>query len=174
MLRNCYRAKVATGEGTTAREGARLALPVKNFSQPKIVIGRREWIRMPRLGIDALNAKTDSGARSSSLHAEGIELSKNKKEVKFFTRDHDGRLVTCVAPVGGKTRIKSSTGISRRRIWIFTDAVLPGGFRWRVRLTLADRDRMNCRMLIGRQAISGYFLIDTQGAHLCGGLHDFL
>ena len=174
MLRNCYHAKVTNAEGISKREGERLALPVKNFTQQKLVIGRREWIRLPQLGIDALNAKTDSGARSSSLHAEDIKLSDDKKEVSFFTRDHDGRLVKCVAPLGGKTRIKSSTGISRRRIWIFTDAVLPGGFRWRVKITLADRERMNCRMLLGRQAISGYFLIDTQAAHLCGGLHDFL
>ena len=63
---------------------------------------------------------------------------------------------------------RSSTGKARKRIFIETTAVLPGGFSWTIQLSLANRSEMLCPMLLGRRALSGYFLIDPQGAHLLG------
>jgi hypothetical protein len=147
---------------------ADLGLPTRRRGAEKLLIGRREWIRLPGIDAGPFHAKTDSGARSSSLHAEEIRLSEDRSEVGFFTRDHYGRRRWCEFAVGGVSRVKSSTGEARARIWVETEIELPGGFRWQTRLTLADRQKMKCSMLLGRRALSGYFLIDTARDHLMG------
>jgi ribosomal protein S6--L-glutamate ligase len=149
-----------------------LGLPSKKTGTPRLLIGRREWIGLPGLGVSPLNTKTDSGARSSSLHAEDIVLSPDGSRVNFVTTDHYGNRISCEAAVVGSTRVRSSSGVARRRIFIETEAVLAGGFRWRIRLTLANRERMRCPMLLGRRALAGYFLIDPQGSHLLGGVRE--
>ena len=155
--------------GQVARE---LGLPWKQVGMPRLLLGRREWIALPEFGVGPLNAKTDSGARTSSLHAEEIQLTPDGSRVFFVTRDHYGRRVTCEAPLTKSTRVKSSTGVSRRRHVIETEAMLAGGFTWRIRVTLANRSDMRSPMLLGRQALAGYFLIDPQGNHLEGALRD--
>lgn len=167
-----YRAALEKTGMSSSELAQELDLPNRRREGAKLVIGRREWVGLPEFGVGPLNAKTDSGARSSSLHAEDIELSEDGTRVKFSTRDHYGRRVECEAAVGGTSKVKSSTGVVQRRVWIETDAVIAGGFRWRVRLTLAGREKMTCPMLLGRRALSGYFLIDTQGDHLNGGAED--
>ena len=135
---------------------------------PRLVIGRREWIALPDLGVSPLNAKTDSGARSSSIHAENVELSADEKSVHFTTTNHYAEIISCEAPVARLARVKSSSGVARNRIFIQTTAVLAGGFSWSILVSLANRSEMRCPMLLGRRALSGYFLIDPQGAHLLG------
>lgn len=160
---------VDSPSGQLAKE---IGLPWKQVGMPRLVLGRREWIGLPEFGVGPLNAKTDTGARTSSLHAEEIQLTPDGKHVFFVTRDHYGRRTSCQAPLGGLGRVKSSTGIARKRYYIETDAVLPGGFAWRIRLTLANRADMRCPMLLGRRALAGFFLIDPQGDHLMGALRD--
>lgn len=164
-----YHARLVRCDKSSRDLGAELSLPSRRRDSAKLVIGRREWVGLPEFGIGPLNAKTDSGARSSSLHAEDIELSNDGERVTFSTRDHYGRIAVCEAKVGGLSKVKSSTGVATQRIWIETEAVIAGGFRWRVRFTLAGREKMTCPMLLGRRALSGNFLIDTQSDHLNGG-----
>ena len=64
--------------------------------------------------------------------------------------------------------VRSSSGKSRKRIFIETTAEIPGGFRWKILVSLADRSEMLCPMLLGRRALAGYFLIDPQGSHMLG------
>ncbi len=135
---------------------------------PRLIIGRREWIALPDLGVFPLNAKTDSGARSSSIHAENVVLSADEKSVRFTTTNHHAEVIACEAPVARLARVRSSGGIARKRIFIQTTAVLAGGFRWSILVSLANRSEMLCPMLLGRRALAGYFLIDPQGAHLLG------
>lgn len=149
-------------------------LPTRGVAGHKLVVGRREWVRLPCLGVGAMNAKTDSGARTSSLHAEDIRLSEDRKRVRFTTEDHYGVRTECDVPVGGVSVVKSSTGEAQERIWIEVELEMPGGFRWKGRLTLADRSRMLCPMLLGRRCLSGYLVVDVQGNHLAGGLRDFV
>jgi len=155
--------------GQVAKE---LGLPWKQVGLPRLVVGRREWVALPEFGVGPLNAKTDTGARTSSLHAEEIQVTPDGQHVYFVTRDHYGRRITCEAPVTRATKVKSSTGVSRKRFVIETEAMLAGGFTWRILLTLANRSDMRSPMLLGRQALSGYFLIDPQGNHLKGALRD--
>jgi hypothetical protein len=160
---------VDTPSGQLARE---IGLPWKQVGMPRLVLGRLEWLALPEFGIGPYHAKTDTGARTSSLHAEEIEPSADGTRVRFVTRDHYGRRISCEAPLGGVGRVKSSTGVARKRWFIETDAVLAGGFTWRIRLTLADRGRMKCPVLLGRRALAGFFLIDPLGHHLMGALRD--
>jgi len=155
-------------ESTSRDLAASLGLPWRGTGMPRLVIGRREWIALPELGICPLNAKSDSGARSSSIHAENVELSADEKTVRFTTTNHYAETIACETVVARLGRVRSSGGSARKRIFIETTAVLPGGFQWRILISLANRSEMLCPMLLGRRALSGYFLIDPQGAHLLG------
>lgn len=159
-------------ESPSKELAASLGLPWKGTGMPRMVIGRREWIALPELGVYPLNAKTDSGARSSSIHAEDVELAEDEKSVRFSTTNHYNERISCEAPVARIARVKSSTGKARKRIFIETTATLPGGFSWTILISLANRSEMLCPMLLGRRALSGYFLIDPQGAHLLGPRRD--
>jgi hypothetical protein len=147
---------------------AELGLPARGRGTPRLIIGRREWLALPDLGVFPLYAKTDSGARSSSLHAENIVLAADKQSVRFTTYNHHGGAVDCEAPVVRFGRVRSSSGVARKRIFIRTHALLCGGFRWPILLSLANRSDMTCPILLGRRALAGYFLIDPQGTHLLG------
>lgn len=155
-------------ESTSEEAAASLGLPKRDPGMPRLVIGRREWVALPDLGVSPLNAKTDSGARSSSIHAEDVTLSDDEKTVRFTTTNHFGERISCEAPVARVARVRSSSGKAKKRIFIETTAVLVGGFRWTILVSLANRSEMLCPMLLGRRALAGYFLIDPQGAHLLG------
>lgn len=154
---------------STARE---LVLPVRGKLKKKIMIGRREWLSLPALGVDIVTAKVDTGAYTSSLHAESMEVfEKNGSEwVSFTTFSHHGETVECQAPLIQRKRIKSSTGRGRKRLVISTVARAAGGFQWEVLFSLADRSVMKCPLLLGRRALSGYFVVDTQASHLFGNV----
>jgi len=163
-----YRAHAEAIDSTSQELAANLGLPKRGPELPKLIVGRREWISLPDLGVSPLNAKTDSGAWSSCLHAEAIQLSEDQETVTFITSNHSGESITCQAAVARIGRVKSSTGIARKRIFIQTHAVVPGGFSWPILISLANRKEMLCPMLLGRRALAGYFLIDPQSAHLLG------
>jgi hypothetical protein len=147
---------------------AALGLPVKASASPRLVIGRREWLALPDLGVFPLHAKTDTGALSSSLHAENIALSDDQTTVRFTTYNHSGNGIECLAPVVRFGRVRNSSGVSKKRIFIRTSAALGGGFRWDILVSLANRSDMHCPLLLGRRALAGYFLVDPLGTHLLG------
>ncbi len=167
-MKAIFKAVPEAVESTSRDLAASLGLPSRGPGMPRLVIGRREWIALPGLGVSPLNAKTDSGARSSSIHAENVVLSADEKSVRFTTTNHYSEVISCESPVARIARVRSSSGRAKKRIFIETTAVLAGGFRWQILVSLADRSEMLCPMLLGRRALSGYFLIDPQGAHLLG------
>ncbi len=155
-------------EADTLNLATELGLPSRDAATPKLIIGRREWIALPDLGVSPLNAKTDSGARSSSIHANKVVLSPDEKSVSFTTTNHYNEQIFCTAAVARTALVRSSSGKAAKRIFIETTAVLPSGFRWSILVSLANRSEMLCPMLLGRRALAGYFLVDPQGAHLLG------
>lgn len=149
-----------------------LDLPGDGLGSPRLVVGRREWIALPELGISPIHAKIDSGARTSSLHADEVEFFEDRNRVRFVTTNHAGKRIECEADVIGRNKVRSSTGVARKRLFIETEAVIAGGMKWRIRLSLANRAVMRCPMLLGRQALAGFFVIDPQGSHLLGGVRE--
>lgn len=128
------------------------------------VIGWREWVGLPDLGIDKIKVKVDSGARSSSLHAFDMKLFDRDGEqwVRFKVQPvqrSNTKTVVVEAKVLEFRSVRSSSGVAKRRPVIITDVALLGK-RWPVELTLASRDEMGFRMLLGREAFRGRFLVD--------------
>jgi hypothetical protein len=140
--------------------------------KPALVIGWREWIELPDLGVPRIKAKVDTGARSSSLHAERIELFQLRGDVGvrfivFPLQRSRLRPVACQAPLYDERYVKSSNG-SRELRPVIRTAVSWGGQAWEVDVTLTSRDLMGFRMLLGREAIRRRFLVDTGRSYFGG------
>lgn len=163
-----YKAVPESVAAPSGHVAAALGLPANDRGAARLVIGRREWLALPDLDVFPLHAKTDTGARGSSLHAENIRLSADQLNVRFTTESHHGQVVECAARVVRFGRVRSSTGVAKKRIFIETTAVACGGFRWTILVSLANRSDMLCPLLLGRRALAGYFLVDPQGTHLLG------
>lgn len=148
---------------------------VKKAGKRLPVIGWREWVGLPGLGIDTIKVKVDSGARSSSLHAFDIKTFDRDGErwVRFkvhpIQRSKE-KSVAVEAKILEFRSVKSSSGIAKIRPVIVTEVELLGE-RWPVELTLASRDNMGFRMLLGREAFRTRFLVDG-GASYYGGKPD--
>lgn len=128
------------------------------------VIGWREWVQLPDLGIDAVKVKVDTGARSSALHAFDLKTtSRAEGEVvrfKVHPRQRDSKFtVECEARILEYRQVRSSSGKATVRPVILTDVILMGE-RYPIELTLTSRDEMGFRMLLGREAVRGRFLVD--------------
>ena len=120
---------------------------------------------LPDLGIPNIKAKVDTGARSSSLHAFHLHEFERDGEVwiRFDVQPAQRRsrsVVAVEARVLDFRSVRSSSGIVERRPVIMTHVKLLG-LTWQVELTLAKRDQMGFRMLLGRQAFRGRFLVDA-------------
>lgn len=163
-----FKALPESVDAPSGQVAAELGLPATAPGAPRLVIGRREWLALPELGVCPVHAKTDTGARGSSLHAENIRLSADQTRVAFTTYDHHGTVIECTAPVVRFGRVRSSTGVACKRIFIETTAIVCGGFRWKILVSLANRGDMLCPLLLGRRALAGIFLVDPQGTHLLG------
>ena len=139
--------------------------PMPSPKKPlKTVVGWREWIVLPGLGIDAVKVKIDTGARSSSLHAFGIEEFERDGApwVRFtvhpLQRDSE-TTIHAEAPVLEVRQVRSSSGHLTLRPVVAVDVELEGQ-RWPIELTLAARDEMGFRMLLGREAVRRRFVVD--------------
>lgn len=141
-------------------------------SAPLPSIGWREWLALPELGIERIKVKVDTGARTSALHASGIEHF-DKDGVpwvrfKVHPLQRDVRTTVCAeAPLLDEREVRSSSGKATRRPVIATRMVL-GGVVWTAELTLVRRDVMGFRMLLGRQAVRRRFLVDPGRSYLLG------
>ncbi|SIS12293.1 Uncharacterized conserved protein [Aquipseudomonas alcaligenes] len=129
---------------------------MKTFDQLS-VIGLREWINLPELGMVGLRAKIDTGASTSTLHASDI-VPFERDGVRWvrFTA-HLGTLVqrrhaNCEAPLVTVKTIKSSNGQAQTRYVIRTQLAL-GDRLWPVDFTLACRKTMRYRVLLGAKAL---------------------
>lgn len=127
------------------------------------VIGWRECVSLPDLGIDTIKVKVDSGARTSALHATKIrylEKSDGQTWVSFVVTAHlDPReIIRVKAPLVEQRMVKSSMGHASLRPVIRTQVRL-GDDLWPIEITLVNRDPMGFRMLLGRQALKGKFLV---------------
>ena len=137
------------------------------------ILGWREWVALPELGIPAIKAKIDTGARTSALHAFRINAFHDNglEFVRFWLhplRNKRELELVCVAPVSQKRVIKDSGGHAEERYMIET-TVSVGGHQWNIELTLTSREDMMFRMLLGRSAITkGRLTIDPSASYVTG------
>jgi hypothetical protein len=130
----------------------------------RLEIGWREWVGLPGLGVDAIKAKVDTGARTSAIHAFDLEdfVVDGRDWVRFqlHPKQRSRRpVVSCEAPVHDRRQIRSSNGQQQERIVIKTRLEM-AGFVWPIELSLASRDDLGFRMLIGRQGLRRHAVID--------------
>lgn len=131
-------------------------------------LGWEEWLSLPALGLGAIRAKVDTGAKTSALHATVIEPygPADKPQVRFLIQPNpeDPSLeVTCSAHVIDQRQITSSNGQTELRYVIETEVEM-GDRRWPLELTLTNRENMAYRMLLGRSAIVEDMLVDPNSA----------
>lgn len=128
-----------------------------------ITLGWRERTALPSLGIPVLKAKLDTGARSSSLHVEWLEVDEREDGtwLRFQVRTtRKGALSEpCEARATGRRSVTDSGGHSTLRWFIHADVELAGQ-RFSVEVNLTDRGRMLFPLLLGRTALAGRFLVD--------------
>lgn len=139
---------------------------------PLIIIGWREWLSLPDLGVPRIKAKIDTGARSSSLHAYDIEQFEREgcSMVRFKVHPIQRREqleICCSAEVHDIRSVRTSSGQATDRIVIQTTASWLDQ-TWTIDLTLADRSQMGFRMLVGREAMRGRMLVDPGRSYFGG------
>jgi len=128
------------------------------------IIGSEEWCVFEDLEIPAIKARVDSGAKTSSIQANNIKVyNKGAHEwVKFEVnplQDNRGINIDCKARLVDRRTVKSSSGISEERFVIKTP-VRVGNLTFEIELTLANRDTMEYRMLLGREALNERFVVN--------------
>ena len=129
------------------------------------IIGSEEWCSFENFGIPAIKARIDSGAKTSSIQANNIKpFYKDTEEWVSFEVNplQENRSITikCEAKIYAKRTVKSSMGITEERIVIKALNTM-GGDTFEIELTLANRNSMEFRMLIGREALQNRFLVNS-------------
>ena len=149
-----------------------MVLNLHKMPQNKIILGSEEWCSFPELGIPAIKARVDSGAKTSALHAINIApfVKDGINWVKFDINPIQNNLKTvihCEALLIDKRVVKSSSGFREQR-YVIQSNINIGSDLWAIEMTLTNRDSMGFRMLLGREAMSGRILVDPQQQYLLG------
>ncbi|WP_340819337.1 RimK/LysX family protein [Methanolobus sp. WCC4] len=137
-----------------------------------ITLGWKEWVALPELGLPAIKAKVDTGARTSALHAFKIEqYAENGTDMLRFLihplQKNRELVVECTAPLKEKRQVSDSGGHREMRYVIETLIVIDT-YSYPIELTLTDRDTMRFRMLLGRTALNNMAVVNPAASYRCG------
>jgi len=139
---------------------------------PPNIVGWREWLALPDLGVTAIKAKIDSGARSSALHVVWQErFHKNGGPWLRFAVESAGmgsHQIESEAEIVDERNVTDSGGHTTRRPFIRTRVQL-GDEVWPIEINLFDRRHMLFPMLLGRTAMIGRLLVDPARSFVRGG-----
>ncbi len=145
---------------------------IKPKIRPPLEIGWREWAELPALCDRRILAKIDTGAKTSAIHAYRIRelMLDGHPHVEFFIHPVQKKRrpeVRCTAPIHDRRVFRSSNGAEQERIVIVTELRL-GGRKRAIELSLANRDDMGFRLLIGRDALRKNVIIHPARSFLLG------
>ena len=161
-------------DGEPGRKTKRHRAAKSRVARSLPVIGWREKVSLPELGISSVKVKIDTGARSSALHAFDIEMFK-KGEVDFVRfkvhpiQRSRKKVIVAEAPLVDVREVRNSGGRAQSRPVILTMISL-GGEQWPIELTLTNRRKMGFRMLLGRQGVRDRFLVDSGRSYVQSSL----
>lgn len=134
---------------------------MKPAKPPPIVVGWRELVSLPELGLAGIPAKIDTGARTSSLHAHVLDdFVRDGERFVRFAVDWGGERHFCEAIHVDVRGITSSNGDKQTRFVIKTPLTI-GKVKFRAEISLADRSQMQFPMLIGRSALRRRMVVDS-------------
>lgn len=113
-------------------------------------------------GPTAIEAKLDTGADNSSIHATNIKLGLRggKQWVSFDVVTKANVMQHFEKPVIRIARIKQRSGPPQERPVVSFEICL-GSIKRSVEINLVNRDRFEYRLLIGRSFLAGYVLVDS-------------
>ena len=136
----------------------------------KVILGALETCSLPELGINDLQIRVDTGAKTSSLHVDDIEKERKCGKLGASFNIHPdiydvNKIVRCWAPIVDVRQIKSSNGNSEQRLVIKTKIKL-GEIEKEIEVTLTDRSEMSYLMLLGRQGMGTDFFVDPSASFL--------
>lgn len=137
----------------------------KQPRRPRAVIGWREYVSLPELGLRQIKAKIDTGARTSALHASNLEFytQGGKQYVRFSVPDlTGGEALQCALPIVAERAIKNTSGVPQVRTIVST-LLRIGEETWPVEVSLADREQMTFDLILGRTAIRHHRLLVDPG-----------
>jgi ribosomal protein S6--L-glutamate ligase len=143
----------------------------KKIIRPKI--GWEEWCEFPDLELPAVKSKTDTGAKTSSLHADDLEVfQKDGKDFIRFTvhpiQKNREIIKICEAPIVDYRTVTSSNG-EREKRYVINTSFKFGEHVFTSDLTLTTRYGMTFRMLLGKEALkAGKFLVDPSKGYIHG------
>lgn len=137
-----------------------------------IMLGWREWVGFPDLGINQIKAKVDTGARTSCLHAFLVEPFERDGApwVRFYihpNQRNSSKVISCEAPILEQRVVRDSGGHEELR-YVIETVVSIGNNKHMVEVTLTDRDSMKFRVLLGRTALVEQYAVDPSGSYLRG------
>ena len=143
------------------------------MTNQKLLVGWREWARLPELNIEQVKVKVDTGARTSALHAYFIEpfVDAGVRMVRFGVHPLQKNVtfsVVCECPVKDFRQVTDSGGHREMRYVIETPVKL-GDQIWPIEVTLTNRSKMSFRMLLGRSALKNIAVLPDR-SFLCGRL----
>lgn len=142
----------------------------RSRKKPTRVIGRRVMAKVPELGIARAIAKVDTGAYTSSLHAENIRIetaADGHEELVFevpsseLLQTINGEAFTVRTAHFFDQKVRSSNGALSHRYSIRVKMTIEGKI-FPVALTLSDRSQMGYPLLLGRRALRSRFMVNVE------------
>ena len=127
-----------------------------------ILIGWREDISLPALGLGRFPAKIDTGALTAALHATDVYVDEHEVVFTVTIKNREHR---CRCPMRGWKRVRSSNGQTETRPLIETEVKI-GTLRFVIEVTLTDRTDMGVAMLLGRSSLGAGFLVNPSKSHI--------
>ena len=133
---------------------------INNIVSAKEVVGRVEKVRLYPGGM-VLKARIDTGAQISSLHVTSTELIfRNGEEwINFTVTNLKGKKANFERKIHRISTIKRHHDEVQQRIVVLLGVCLGNTYR-ETEINLFDRGGLNYPLLIGRQLLSGNFIVD--------------